>query len=98
MTADQKLSPDKTGTGLQRRRLRIAFALPGLHRVSRGAEMALESVAQELARLGHDIVVFGSGGERVGEPYRFVHVPCVRRERFEKFPSIPFLRTHYSWE
>jgi glycosyltransferase involved in cell wall biosynthesis/GT2 family glycosyltransferase len=78
--------------------LRIAFALPGLHRVQRGAEMALQNVAREIARLGHDVTVFGSGKDHPDEPYRFVHIPCIPRERFEKIPSIPFLRTHYSWE
>lgn len=86
------------GVKANRRRLRVAVALSGLHRVARGAETALESIARELARLGHDVVVFGSGEQRAGEPYRFVHVPCMTRERFEKFPSLPFLRNHYAWE
>ena len=30
--------------------MRLLFALPGLHRVPRGAEVAFESVAQEIAR------------------------------------------------
>jgi glycosyltransferase involved in cell wall biosynthesis/GT2 family glycosyltransferase len=82
----------------RRDRLRIAFALPGLHRVQRGAEMALQNVAREIARLGHDVTVFGSGIDQPRAPYHFVHVPCIAREQFEKVPSIPFLRTHYSWE
>ena len=93
MTAESKSFPES-----KRRTLRIAVALSGLHRVLRGAEMALESIARELARVGHEVFVFGSGGNRGGEPYRFIHVPAISREQFEKFPSLPFLRTHYSWE
>ena len=79
-------------------RLRIAIALPGMHRVTRGAETAFEQIARELARLGHDVTAFGSGFERPGEPYQFRHVPCAPREIFENWPRIPFLRSHYSWE
>jgi glycosyltransferase involved in cell wall biosynthesis len=80
------------------RRLRVAFALPGLHRVVRGAETAFEHIARHLALLGHQVTVFGSGLPRAGEPYRFIHVPCVPRERFENWPKFPFLRSHYAWE
>jgi len=78
--------------------LRIAVALPGLHRVARGAETAFEQIARALAHLGHHVTVFGSGNERPGEPYQFRHVPCVPREKFERWPRIPFLRSHYAWE
>ena len=41
--------------------LRVAFILPGLHRVCRGAEVAFESVASELARLeGTEITLSGA--------------------------------------
>jgi len=79
-------------------RLRIAVALPGLHRVTRGAETAFTQIARQLARLGHEVTVFGSGPARPGEPYRFCHVPCVAREIFENWPTFPALRTHYAWE
>ncbi|MFC3594276.1 glycosyltransferase family 4 protein [Novosphingobium piscinae] len=78
--------------------LRLAFALPGFHRVDRGAEVALLSVAQELALLGHAVTVFGSGQPREGTAYRFHHVPAVPRERFERFPFFPPLRSDVSWE
>ncbi|MGA2441892.1 MAG: glycosyltransferase family 4 protein [Tepidisphaeraceae bacterium] len=80
------------------RRLRVAFALPGLHKVVRGAETAFEQIARHLARLGHQVTVFGSGLPRAGEPYRFSHVPCIPRERFENWPKFPLLRSHYAWE
>lgn len=78
--------------------MRIAFALPGFHRVERGAEIALLSVAQELAVLGNAVTVFGAGEARGGTAYRFRHVPAVRRERFERFPFVPPLRSDVMWE
>jgi glycosyltransferase involved in cell wall biosynthesis len=74
-------------------RLRVLFALPGLHRVWRGAEIAFESVASELAlRDGIDVTLMGSGEARADRAYRFVHVPCSERERFERWPKVPPLR------
>ena len=47
--------------------MRLCVALPGLHRVDRGAEVALERVADLLAQRGDcEVVVFGSGPERAG--------------------------------
>jgi len=80
------------------RPLRIAIALPGIHRVNRGAETAMEQIAAALARIGHAVTVFGSGPPRPGRPYRYRHVPCIPREQFESFPKLPCLRTHYAWE
>lgn len=81
------------------RRLRVLFCLPGLHRVVRGAEVALESIARELARAGrHEVTLVGSGEPRPGEPYRFLRAPCVPRERFERWPSLPILRSDCSYE
>lgn len=78
---------------------RIAFALPGFHRVNRGAEVALESVARELARLpGFEVTLFGAGHARAGEPYRFVHAARIARERFVRFPRLPVLRHEYAYE
>ena len=49
--------------------LRILFALPGLHRVVRGAEVAFESVAREIARTpGYSVTLIGSGQPRPDEP------------------------------
>lgn len=79
--------------------LRVLFALPGLHRVNRGAEVALESIAAELAQIdGFEVTLMGSGQPRPGSPYRFVHVGCVARERFEKWPGVPVLRNEYAYE
>ena len=78
--------------------MRILFALPGLHRVDRGAEIAFISIARELANLGHVVTLIGSGDPRPGEPYRFIHASLIKRERFERFPKIPVLRGETSWE
>jgi glycosyltransferase involved in cell wall biosynthesis len=78
--------------------VRIAFALAGLHRVDRGAEVAFIAIGNELAKMGHEVTLFGSGGARAGARYRFIHVPAIARERFEGFPKFPPLRTETSWE
>ncbi|MGD1278300.1 MAG: glycosyltransferase [Tepidisphaeraceae bacterium] len=78
--------------------LRIAVALPGIHRVNRGAETAFEELARRLAAMGHDLTVFGSGRPRPDQPYRYVRIPCTRREAFEHWPKFPPLRTPYAWE
>lgn len=84
---------------MQSASLRVLFALPGLHCVNRGAETAFESVAAEVARIpGFDVTVMGGGHSRVDDPYRFQHVGRVPRERFEKWPSLPVFRSHYSYE
>lgn len=80
------------------RPMRIGFALPGFHKVERGAEIALLAVADNLALRGHQVRVFGSGHERNGTAYRFHHVPSVPRERFERFPRFPPLRSEVMWE
>jgi len=78
---------------------RILFALPGLHRVPRGAEAAFENVARALARRpGFEVTLIGGGEPRPDEPYRFVHAPVVTRERFESWPRVPPLRSEYRWE
>ena len=74
------------------------FALPGLHRVDRGAEIAFISIARELVRTGHDVTLLGSGPKRPDEPYNYLRAPAIKRERFENFPKIPALRGETSWE
>jgi glycosyltransferase involved in cell wall biosynthesis len=82
-----------------RRALRVLFALSGMHRVVRGAEVALEEVARRLAQQSQfEVTVIGSGRPREAEPYRFRQASCIRRERFEKWPSLPGLRDHYGYE
>lgn len=78
--------------------VRILFALAGLHRVDRGAEIALISVARELTKLGHEVTLVGSGPPRPSEPYRYLEVPSISRGRFEGWPKIPTLRNETSWE
>jgi glycosyltransferase involved in cell wall biosynthesis len=81
------------------RPLRVLFALPGLHRVARGAEAAFEDLARAMARRGDfDVTLIGSGAARPDEPYRYRRATCVPRETFEKWPSIPYLRGHYVYE
>jgi glycosyltransferase involved in cell wall biosynthesis len=79
--------------------LRIQFALAGLHNVRRGAEVAFESVAQELALGGRDeITLIGSGEPRADCAYRFERVGMVGRKRFENWPSVPFFRNDMMYE
>lgn len=78
--------------------MRILFALAGLHRVARGAEVAFLAVAQELAKAGEEVTLIGSGPEIPGRPYRFIHIGAVARERFERFPTFPVLRSDTAWE
>lgn len=80
-------------------RSRIAFCLPGLHRVRRGAEIALESIARELAKFDDvSVTLFGSGEKRTEEPYHFEHVGNISREYFERFPRLPLFRSEYAYE
>lgn len=79
--------------------MRILFALPGLHRVSRGAEIAFECIAAELARRADcAVTLIGSGDSRSTQPYRFIHAGCRSREHFEGWPRMPVLRNHYVYE
>lgn len=78
--------------------MKIIFALPGFHRYDRGAEVALLSVARELALGGEDVTVAGSGPPRDAAPYRYISVPSVRRETCEALPSFPPFRSETAWE
>jgi glycosyltransferase involved in cell wall biosynthesis len=78
--------------------MRLLFALPGFHRYDRGAEIALLSVARELAAAGDRVTVIGSGPPRPGTPYRYIRVPLIPRERVERLPHLPFLRGETGWE
>ncbi|MFN0132400.1 MAG: glycosyltransferase family 4 protein [Phycisphaerales bacterium] len=81
------------------RPIRVLFALAGLHRVRRGAEIAFESVAAHLACIdGFQVTLIGSGQPRANDPYRFIHAPCRPRERFERWPRLPLFRDHYVYE
>lgn len=79
--------------------MRVLFALPGLHRVNRGAEVAFESVADEIAAIpGMQVTLVGSGEEHPGRRYRFEHAGCLARERFERWPKVPLLRDECAYE
>jgi glycosyltransferase involved in cell wall biosynthesis len=78
--------------------MRILFALPGLHRLDRGAEIAFLSIAEELAVCGENVTLIGSGPKRDGAPYAYLQAPSVDRTRFERFPKFPLLRHEYAWE
>jgi len=78
--------------------MRVLFALPGLHRYDRGAEIAFISVANELVKLGTAVTLIGSGQARAGAPYRFLQARSLARENFRSFPSIPVLRNDCAYE
>lgn len=79
--------------------MRILIALPGLHRVHRGAEVVFESLAREFALTGkHQVTLVGSGREEPARGYGFRHVGAVPRERFERWPTMPFFRHEYMYE
>ena len=79
--------------------MRISFLLPGLHRVHRGAEVALESVATEIAKLGLDeVTLIGSGPPLPDRPYHYARNGLITRERFERLPKFPPFRSEYIFE
>ena len=78
--------------------MKILFALPGLHRYSRGAEIAFISIARELCKLGESVTLIGSGPPEKQAPYRYLQADSIRRERFERFPFLPILRNDCSYE
>ncbi len=78
--------------------MRILFALPGLHKYERGAEIALSSLATELALNGDEVTIIGSGQSKASQPYRFLRAPSLRREVFERLPSLPVLRNETIYE
>lgn len=78
--------------------MRILFALPGLHKYERGAEVALNALATELAVGGDDVTVIGSGDPKPSQPYRFFRARSLQREGFEHFPSLPVFRSETVYE
>ncbi|MEH6757981.1 MAG: glycosyltransferase family 4 protein [Parasphingorhabdus sp.] len=78
--------------------MKLLFALPGFHNYDRGAEVALMSVAEELAATGDDVTLMGSGQPRPGTSYHFEHIDARAREGFEKWPNFPPLRSETAWE
>ncbi|MFO1239607.1 MAG: glycosyltransferase family 4 protein [Sphingomonadaceae bacterium] len=78
--------------------MRILFALPGLHKYERGAEVALNALATELAAGGDDVTLIGSGDPKPSQPYRFLRARSLQREGFEHFPSLPVFRSETVYE
>lgn len=78
--------------------MRILFALPGLHRVYRGAEIAFIAIARALADNGDQVTLIGSGHDEPDTPYGFLHADSVSREKCEWLPSIPALRNESAYE
>ena len=78
--------------------VRILISLSGLHRVRRGAEIAFESIASGLADLGHAVTIYGSGPTLEEASYAYRHLPVIRRERFERWPSAPPFRDPTTYE
>jgi glycosyltransferase involved in cell wall biosynthesis len=79
--------------------MRILFALPGLHRYNRGAEIAFIAIATAIAKAGNCVSIIGSGQAHTHQqPYRFLHAGSVSREHFERFPSLPALRNEFAYE
>ena len=48
--------------------------------------------------MGDEVTLIGSGPPREGMPYRFLHAGAAVRERFERFPRLPTLRSETAWE
>lgn len=78
--------------------MKVSVVLPGLHRVDRGAEVALEAIATELVELGDDVVVVGGGPPRPDRPYRYRQSRLIDRTHFERLPNLPLLRTEAAYE
>lgn len=78
--------------------MRIAIALPGIHRVNRGAETAFQSLGAALADRGHQVTLFGTGDPRPDTAYTYVKTSSRPRERFENWPFFPPLRDSFRYE
>lgn len=48
--------------------------------------------------MGEEVTLIGSGEQRPGQPYRFIHAGAIGRERFERMPKLPLLRGDTAWE
>jgi NADPH-dependent glutamate synthase beta subunit-like oxidoreductase len=73
--------------------MRVLFALPGLHRIDRGAEIAFISVANELAKAGHQVTLLGSGPPKPGTLYRFIHAEIWSERISPNFLHCPSCET-----
>ena len=66
--------------------------------MDRGAEIAFMAIGSELARLGDEVTLMGAGPARPAKAYRFIQSPAAKRERFERWPTLPMLRGNTAWE
>jgi glycosyltransferase involved in cell wall biosynthesis len=80
------------------RPIRVAFVLPGLGSVRRGAETAFIEIARELSRQpDFQVTLFGMGSEGL-DGLNHVVVPAPRRDRFRRWPKLPAFRNFMAWE
>ncbi len=77
---------------------RVLLTLPGIHSVNRGAEVAMETLGEELVRRGWRVTLIGSGADDARAAYRYLRSPCLSRERFRDFPKLPVFRSEYVYE
>ena len=56
------------------------------------------SVASQLARQGDEVTLIGSGLARPDREYRYIQARSIRRENFERWPSVPMFRNETAWE
>jgi glycosyltransferase involved in cell wall biosynthesis len=66
--------------------------------VNRGAETAFQALGEALAERNHDVTLFGTGAPRSDTRYHFVQSSSVARERFERWPAFPPLRSSFQYE
>jgi len=81
--------------------MKVAVVLPGLHKVVRGAEVAFESISNELAHYEDvEVTLFGSGEDKSEATYHFCHVDSIPREKFESLwpHNIPVFRNENNYE
>jgi glycosyltransferase involved in cell wall biosynthesis len=55
-------------------------------------------VANALANAGDQVTLIGSGPSRENTAYRYIPAASIDRSRFNRFPSLPFLRNEYAYE
>ena len=80
-------------------RLRVCFALPGLHCINRGAETTFESVGEQLAKNpAFEVTLIGAGAKIPGRNYRYLQATSRMRQSFEAWPRFPPVRNPYRWE
>jgi glycosyltransferase involved in cell wall biosynthesis len=80
-------------------RMRVCFALPGLHCINRGAETTFESVGEQLAAdPAFEVTLIGAGPEIPSRNYRYLQALTRMRNHFESWPRLPLVRNPYRWE